>query len=109
MQLVVAGDDLRVADRQRAAAVIGDEAARFAHQQAARGSVPRLEIAFPEPVVAPGGNPREVERGRTEAADAGDLRADRGENPRPFAEIAMTLVGNAGSDQRFAEMATGGN
>src|SRR6478752_2936952 len=105
MKLVVPRDDLLGADRQRAPAIVADEAARLAHQQAARGGVPRLQVAFPESVVPPGSDPREIERGGAEAANAGDLRADGTEDSRPFGEVAVRLVRNAGRDQRLAELA----
>ena len=57
MQHIVAGKDLGIADRFRAAAPIGNDPARLAHQQAACGGVPRLEAAFPENLVTTGRPP----------------------------------------------------
>ena len=98
----------RVADRLRTAAIVGDEAAGLAHQQAARGGVPRLEIAFPEPVVAARRHPGEIERGRAEAADARDLRPECVVDPGPFAESpcppkGMPVAISASSRWRRAE------
>ena len=101
MQRVVTGDNLRVADRQRAAAISRYEAARLAHQQATGSGVPRREIAFPETVIAAGSDPREVERGRAEPANSGNLRAYARQAPGPFIEVAMPVIGNARGDQRF--------
>ena len=61
MQRVVAGEHFGVADRLRAAAEVGYEPARLAHQQAASGGIPRAQVLLPEPVVAPRRDPREIE------------------------------------------------
>ena len=77
---------IRRARTQRSrAAEIGDEAARFAHQQDARRDVPQVEIVFPEAVQPPGRDPGEIERGRAEAADARDLRARPRRRSSPIA------------------------
>src|SRR5688572_27409887 len=102
MELVVSGDDLLGANRLRAAAVVGYEATRFAHEQAAGSRVPRLQMAFPEPVESPGSHPGKVERGRAEAANSRDLRPDGREDSRPFGKIPVRVVGNAGGNQRVA-------
>src|SRR5690606_31862709 len=109
VQVIVAGNDLLGADRMRAATIIGDEAAGLAHEQAPSGGVPRLEVAFPEPVVTARGDPCEVERGGAEPAYPRHLRPDRRQDPRPFAEIPVRLIGNAGGDQRLAELPPGRN
>ena len=109
VELVVGGEDLAVGEAGIAAAEIGDEAARLAHQHDAGGDVPELEVLLPEAVEAAGGDPGEIERGRAEAADAGDLGRDRVEDLVEAAEIAMRLVGDAGGDQRFGEVAAGGD
>ena len=93
MQRIVAGEDFNIADRLRTAAEIADEAARLAHQQAARSGVPRLKIGFPEPVEPSGGDPRKVERSGPEPADASDLRPDGFVNPAPSRGFAVPLVG----------------
>ena len=103
MQCVVASEHFGVADRLRAAAQVGDEAARLAHQQAAGGGVPRLEAAFPEAVEAPGGDPGEIERGGAETADSRDLRRERSVDRGPFGGIAGTGEGNARGDQALVE------
>ena len=74
-------------------------------QQHARRDVPRLQRAFPEAVVTPCRDPGEVERGRTEAADARDFGRDRAENAAPLREIAVAQERDAGRDQRIGQIA----
>ena len=54
--------------RLAAAAIIGHETARLAHQQAACGGIPRLQVGFPEAVEASAGRVAEVQRRRAVAA-----------------------------------------
>ena len=75
----------------------------------AGGDVPELEILLPEAVEAAGRDPGEIERGRAEAADAGDFGRDRVEDLVEAVEIAMALVGHAGGDQRIGEVAARGD
>ena len=104
MDRIVAGEHLDIADCLRTPAPVGDKAARLAHQQTARGGIPRLETAFPEALIAPGRDPGEIERGGAKAADASNLRrqcvVDRG----PFGGIARSGKGNAGGDQALVEV-----
>ena len=91
-----------------AAAKIGDEAARLADQQDAGGDVPEVEILLPEAVEAAGGDPGEIERGRAEAADAGDFRRDRAEDFRQAgddrrARSGMPVAISASARSRRAE------
>ena len=81
----------------------GVQPGALADQLAGR-DVPQLDPALVERVVAPRGGPREVERGRAEAADvaharqqAGDVRRLRGAHVRVVAE--------AGRDERGREPA----
>src|SRR5690606_5375053 len=61
--------------------------------------------AFPETVETPSGDPREIERGRAEPANPGDLRAEGRQDPRPLVKIPVRLVRDAGRDQRLTELA----
>ena len=90
---------------------IGDEAARLAHQQHAGGQVPALQSELPEPVVAAGGDPGEIECRRAEAADAGDLRHQHAERA---GERQPSLRGDrgerdAGGEHRLLQLAAGGD
>jgi hypothetical protein len=100
MKLVVGGEDLAGGEAGIAAAIVGDEAARLAHQDDARGDVPELEVLFPKSVEAAGRDPGEIERRRAEAADAGDLGRDRVEDAVEAADVAVRLIGDTGGDQR---------
>src|SRR3546814_16347220 len=91
VELVVGGEEFVAFDHPVAAAKIGDEAARLAHQQDAGGDIPFLQILFPESVVAAGGDPGEVERGGAETADPGDFGGDRAEDLLEARDVAMTL------------------
>src|SRR3546814_11842316 len=73
MNSIARGDDFAPLNRALAAPEITDETARFAHQQNARRDIPDAETALPKSVKAASGNPGKVERGRTKAADAGNL------------------------------------
>src|SRR5690349_18605554 len=53
---------------------VGGKPAGLTHQQNAGGQIPALQPQLPISVVAAGSDPGEVERRRTEPADAGDLR-----------------------------------
>jgi len=61
-------------DRLRTAAIVRDEPARLAHQEAAGGRIPRLKRTFPEPVIAARCHPSEIERRRAEPADTRNAR-----------------------------------
>ena len=76
MQRIVCGQHLARMDRFRPAAVIADEAARLTHQQAACRRIPFRKAAFPETIEPALRHISQIERGRAEAANAGDFRAD---------------------------------
>src|SRR3954470_24766078 len=100
MKLIVGGEHLARRQAGFAAAKIGDEAARLAHQDDAGGDVPELEILLPETIEPASRQPGEVECGRAEAANACHFRRNRVEDMVETTEVAMRLVGNAGGDQR---------
>src|SRR3546814_14252485 len=102
-----ASDIFAALDRAVAAAEIADETAGFAHQQHARGDVPDRKVAFPETVVAPCCDPREIEAGGAETADAGDFGRYRTENAAPLRHIAMAHVRDSGRNQRSEERRVG--
>ena len=52
---------------------IADKAAGLAHERDARRHVPGREVALPIGIETAGGDPGEIERGRAEAAQPGDL------------------------------------
>src|SRR5687768_13187507 len=107
MELVVGGQHLALGHRPVAAAIVADEAARLADQQYAGGDVPAVELFLPEAVVAAGGDPGEVERGRSEAAHPGDLRRDRVQYLLEAGKVALALPRHAGGDQSVGEVAAG--
>ena len=90
---------------------IGDEAASLAHQQHAGGQVPALQPELPEAVVAAGGDPGEVERRGTEAADAGDLRHQHAERAGEGQASLRRDRGerDAGGEHRILQLAPGGD
>ena len=53
---------------------VGNKTAGLAHEQDARREVPALQSKLPETIKATGCNPGEIERRRSEAPDARDLR-----------------------------------
>src|SRR6266852_1127510 len=70
---LVAGEDVAGRQHGLAAVEVGDEAAGLAHQRNSRRHVPRRKVALPIGVDAAGGDPGEIERGRPESPQAGDL------------------------------------
>src|SRR3546814_7115243 len=65
--------------------------------------IPDAETALPKSVKAASGNPGEVERGRTKAADARNLGRNGVKDLFELPEIAMTQERNAGRKQRSEE------
>src|SRR3546814_401492 len=109
MNRCACGDDFSPLNRALAAPEITDETARFAHQQNARRDIPDAETALPKSVKAASGNPGEVERGRTKAADARNLGRNGVKDLFELPEIAMTQERNAGRKQRLRHIATRGD
>ena len=79
--------DIRGARHPVGAAIIGDEAARLAHQQHAGGDVPELEIVLPEAVEAARPRPR---RDRARPSRSGGCRRPRARPRRRSCSIAAT-------------------
>src|SRR3546814_4017969 len=71
--------------------------------------IPDAETALPKSVKAVSGNPGEVERGRTKAADARNLGRNGVKDLFELPEIAMTQERNAGRKQRLRHIATRGD
>src|SRR3546814_21026246 len=63
--------------------------------------IPDAETALPKSVKAASGNPGEVERGRTKAADARNLGRNVVKDLFELPEIAMTQKRHAGRKQRL--------
>ena len=51
MQRIVGGDEMAFFQHLVAAAKVGDHAPRLAHQENTTCNIPRVEFAFPEPVI----------------------------------------------------------
>ena len=83
---------------------VADHAACFGDQQAACGHVPRFEPGFKEAVVAPCGHPRQIQRGRTGAAQAGGLLDQLFENRQVGIHVFETGVGEAGANQAVGKV-----
>src|SRR4051794_34325323 len=92
-------------ERAVGAPIIRDEPAGFFDQKHARGGVPDVEIVFPEAVHPPGGDPGEIERGRSEPANARDLRPDSGIDARPARGIATATMWHSRADHALVEVA----
>jgi hypothetical protein len=69
MQLAVAGEYVAGLPEIFINLKTGDHAAGFAHEQAARGEIPRIQAIFPEAVEAAGSDVSQVERSSAEATD----------------------------------------
>src|SRR5215472_5562131 len=76
--VLVAADDIAAAQRIVVAFDARYHAAGLAHQNLSGRDVPGREVAFPITVEPAGGDEGQVERGGTEAAEAGDLVLQRG-------------------------------
>src|SRR3546814_7305692 len=70
MNRVVPGKEFPPRNALISATEIGDETARFPHQQHTRRHVPRLEITFPETFIAACRHMGQIKRSRAEAANA---------------------------------------
>src|SRR4051794_5533785 len=102
-----AGQPRRCGQHTRGQAVAGREVVdlepRGRAQHRSRGYVPQRDAALVERVVAPGGRPREVERGAPHAADVGDARQDPPDD-LGLAGARAGVVGEAGGDERGGEV-----
>lgn len=101
MQVRIGGQDLGAGLGAALAVDGGDDAARLGDEQDAGGHVPGLEVALIEGVVAPRGDPGEVQSGRTQATDAGDALADGVEVLDGLGVAGLADEGQAGGDQAF--------
>src|SRR3546814_2942436 len=76
MNRVVPGKEFPPRNALISATEIGDETARFPHQQHTRRHVPRLEITFPETFIAACRHMGQIKRSRAEAANASHLTSN---------------------------------
>ena len=79
VQQAVAGEDVPAARAEGRAVHVRHAAAGFGHDQRAAGDVPRLEVAFPEPVHPAGRDVAEIDRRRPEAPHGARLADERAE------------------------------
>src|SRR3546814_1332299 len=103
MNRIARRDDLSAFNGAIPAPEIADESACFAHQKDTGGDIPKLQVAFPKAVETPCRDPGQIERGRSEAADARYFGRDRVQNALEPGHVAMAHEGNAGGDQGIGE------
>src|SRR3546814_9057498 len=80
MNRIARRDDLAAFNGAIPAPEIADESACFAHQKDTGGDIPKLQVAFPKAVETPCRDPGQIERGRSEAAEARYFGRDRVQN-----------------------------
>src|SRR3546814_14581515 len=90
MNRVVPGKEFPPRNALISATEIGDETARFPHQQHTRRHVPRLEITFPETFIAACRHMGQIKRSRAEAANASHLTSNCTKYPGPLRPTAMS-------------------
>ncbi len=100
---VVAGDDLALGENGVVAVEIGDEAAGFAHQDNARGHVPRRQVALPISIEPSGRDPGEIESGGAVTAQAGEMLLRGGDFLAPEREIAAAVMRQPAGDDGLGE------
>src|SRR5450432_4024099 len=93
-------EERAVRERHIAAANRRHDAARFAHEQHARGEIPRCERQFPEGVEVSARDAHEIERRRSRATHPRGLLGDGGEVLEIQLEGFDLLEWEAGADQR---------
>src|SRR5664279_5149572 len=104
----VTGQDLSTVKAKRRSVKAGHASAGFLNQKCARGGVPRIQIEFPEAVVAPAGDVGQVERRRSSAPHT--MRAQRDLVIKVDVGILVPLVaGKASAEDRFRQLRRFGN
>src|SRR3546814_16644727 len=89
MNRVVPGKEFPPRNALISATEIGDETARFPHQQNTRRHVARLEITFPETFIAACRHMGQIKRSRAEAANASHLHRKYPQHPGPLRHITI--------------------
>src|SRR3546814_17340516 len=108
MNRVVPGKEFPPRNALISATEIGDETARFPHQQHTRRHVPRLEITFTETFIAACRHMGQIKRSRAEAANATHLNSNSHKNTGPLRQIALSEK-RSPRDRKRVRMRKSGN
>src|SRR3546814_13813493 len=96
MNRIARRDDLAAFNGAIPAPEIADESACFAHQKDTGGDIPKLQVAFPKAVETPCRDPGQIDRGRSDAADAPYFGRGRVTNSTEQGTDAMAHDGKPG-------------
>src|SRR4051794_22561007 len=105
----VSSHDAAVLNPDIAASKVGDHTARFPDQQATCGDVPGGEVLFPEPIEPTGGNIRQIEGGRTRAANSAGPRCNPAKLLLIFVQTGEVAKRKSGGDERVLGIVDPGN
>ena len=105
MNAQVASDDIPRLEKILLTMEVGGQAAGFLNEQRASGNVPGLQMKLPEAIVATSRHIREVEGGRTGAAQTGGFLHQVFENRQIFVEMTEIAEGEARGNEAVIEFA----
>ncbi len=96
--------------RERLPLQARDASPCFGHDQRPAGDIPRFQVALPEAVHAPGGDPAQVDGGGSESADGARASDERAEQADDFLDARVHVVRKAGHEhgvEQFARVGCG--
>ena len=103
MDKAVAGKGFAAVDVERAAGHVGDNAPSLLHDEDPRGRVPRIQVEFPETVIASAGYIGEIKGRRARATDT--MRAQRDLVVEVNVRVLVALVtGKSSGHQTFRQV-----
>src|SRR5437899_6970092 len=105
--MTVAREHVAAARRECAAADIGDTTARLSHDEGATGDVPRLQISFPETIHPSGGNPAQIDGGRSQTTHGARLSDECAKQADNLVDPGADVVRKPGDEQRIDQLASG--
>ncbi len=86
---------------------IGDASAGLGHYQRPAGDIPRLEVAFPEPVHPSGRDVAQIDGRRSKPPDGARPPDERAEQADDLVHPIVHVVGKAGDEHRIHQIARG--
>src|ERR671923_1302357 len=101
MNVAVGAQRLVALDREQIAGKVAEFAARFFHNQSARGGIPRTQLELPKTIYAATGEIAEVQSGRAAATNALTSCRERFEKSKIVVGFAAVVVGKTRGEKRF--------
>ena len=101
MNRAVAGQGLTSGNREQIAGKVAEFAARFFHNQSARGGIPRTQLELPKTIYAATSEIAEVQSGGAAATNALSSCRERFEKTKIVVGFAAVVVGKTRGEKRL--------